>query len=57
MRIASPPQGREMQNTDLKVLVITNLTRNVVESHLRTIFGSYGEIKKIDLPVFAKCAS
>lgn len=38
-----------------KVVVVTNLTRNVVESHLRTIFGFYGEITKVDLPLFGKC--
>ena len=41
---------------DTKVIVVTNLTRNVVESHLKTIFGFYGHITKIDLPVFGKCA-
>lgn len=39
-----------------KVVVITNLTRNVVEAHLRVIFGFYGEVVKIDLPMYAKCA-
>ena len=39
-----------------KVVVITNLTRNVVEGHLRVIFGFYGEVVKIDLPMYAKCA-
>jgi len=38
-----------------KVVIVTNLTRNVVESHLQTIFGIYGQITKIDLPLFAKC--
>ncbi|KAI0347173.1 hypothetical protein BDW22DRAFT_1387179 [Trametopsis cervina] len=37
-----------------KVVIVTNLTRNVVESHLQTIFGFYGEILKIDLPLFGK---
>jgi hypothetical protein len=41
---------------DAKVVIITNLTRNVVESHLQTIFGFYGRILKIDLPLFGKCA-
>lgn len=41
---------------DAKVVIITNLTRNVVETHLRTIFGFYGEISKIDLPLYANCA-
>jgi hypothetical protein len=40
---------------DAKVVIITNLTRNVVESHLQTIFGFYGHIIKIDLPLFGKC--
>jgi RNA-binding protein with serine-rich domain 1 len=39
-----------------KVVVITNLTRNVVEGHLRVIFGFYGEVVKVDLPMYAKCA-
>jgi len=39
-----------------KVVIVTHLTRNVVESHLKTVFGFYGQINKIDLPVFGKCA-
>jgi hypothetical protein len=41
---------------DAKVVVITNLTRNVVEAHLQSIFGFYGEVVKIDLPIYVKCA-
>ena len=41
--------------SDARVVIITNLTRNVVESHLKTIFGFYGHITKIDLPTFVKC--
>jgi RNA-binding protein with serine-rich domain 1 len=41
---------------DAKVVVITNLTRNVVEAHLQAIFGFYGVIVKVDLPTYAKCA-
>ncbi|THH23165.1 hypothetical protein EUX98_g8017 [Antrodiella citrinella] len=37
-----------------KVVVVTNLTRNVVESHLQTIFGFYGDITKVDLPMYGK---
>ncbi|KAJ3535402.1 hypothetical protein NMY22_g6510 [Coprinellus aureogranulatus] len=40
--------------SDAKVVVVTNLTRNVVEAHLQTVFGFYGEISKIDLPLFGK---
>ncbi|THV05507.1 hypothetical protein K435DRAFT_602411, partial [Dendrothele bispora CBS 962.96] len=37
-----------------KVIIVTNLSRNVVEPHLQSIFGFYGHITKIDLPLFAK---
>ncbi|KAJ7904274.1 hypothetical protein B0H14DRAFT_2426434 [Mycena olivaceomarginata] len=37
-----------------KVVIITNLSRNVVETHLKTIFGFYGEIVQIDLPLYGK---
>lgn len=40
-----------------KVVNVTNLSRNVVEAHLRTIFGFYGEIIKVDMPLFGKCTS
>jgi RNA-binding protein with serine-rich domain 1 len=43
------------EKSDAKVVIVNNLTRNVVESHLRTIFGFYGRILKIDLPLFHKC--
>jgi hypothetical protein len=43
------------EKPDAKVVIVTNLTRNVVESHLQIIFGLYGEITKIDLPIFGKC--
>lgn len=45
-----------LEKPHAKVVIVTNLTRNVVESHLQTIFGFYGEIIKIDLPLFGKCA-
>ena len=62
---SASPQSREMDvdmdkpsdsKSEPKVVVITNLTRNVVEAHLRVIFGFYGEVVKIDLPMYAKCA-
>ncbi|EMD40819.1 hypothetical protein CERSUDRAFT_91564 [Gelatoporia subvermispora B] len=46
--------GNGVDKPDAKVVVVTNLTRNVVESHLQSIFGFYGEIVKVDLPVFGK---
>jgi len=45
-----------VNNPDSKVVIVTNLTRNVVQEHLQTIFGFYGEIVKLDLPLFGKCA-
>ena len=41
--------------SDAKVVVVANLTRNVVETHLKSVFGFYGEIIKIELPIYAKC--
>jgi len=38
-----------------KVVVVNNLTRNVLESHLLTVFGFYGQVLKIDVPLFGKC--
>ncbi|GLB33569.1 putative RNA recognition motif containing protein [Lyophyllum shimeji] len=43
-----------VEKQDAKVVIVTNLTRNVAESHLQTIFGFYGPIVKVDLPVFGK---
>ncbi|KZT41092.1 hypothetical protein SISSUDRAFT_982428, partial [Sistotremastrum suecicum HHB10207 ss-3] len=37
-----------------KVVIVKNLTRNVVEQHLKVIFGFYGEITLIDIPTYAK---
>lgn len=48
-------KGKENNLPDAKVVIINNLTRNVVESHLRTVFGFYGQIVKLDLPLFTKC--
>jgi hypothetical protein len=44
------------EKPDAKVVVVTNLTRNVVEAHLQSIFGFYGEVVKINLPTYVKCA-
>ncbi|KAF8484854.1 hypothetical protein DFH94DRAFT_679430 [Russula ochroleuca] len=40
--------------SDVKAIAVTNLTRNVVEAHLQTVFGFYGEVVKIDLPIYVK---
>jgi hypothetical protein len=61
---SSSPQSRDVDvdmdkepedKLDAKVIAITNLTRNVVEAHLQSVFGFYGEVVKIDLPIYVKC--
>ncbi|KAF9246998.1 hypothetical protein BU15DRAFT_21252, partial [Melanogaster broomeanus] len=39
---------------DAKVIVVNGLSRNVAQTHLQAIFGLYGEIVKIDLPLYTK---
>jgi RNA-binding protein with serine-rich domain 1 len=51
---ASP---KNPDKSEAKVIIVTNLTRNVVEAHLNIIFGFYGQITKIDLPLYGKCKS
>ncbi|TRM68314.1 hypothetical protein BD626DRAFT_565160 [Schizophyllum amplum] len=51
---APPKADAETLNPDARVVIVTNLSRNVVDAHLQTIFSFYGMITKIDLPVFAK---
>ena len=38
-------------------IVVEKLTKNVNEAHLREIFGAYGPIKDIDLPMNRQCTS
>ena len=50
--------SNEANKPDSKVVVVTNLTRNLVQEHLQTIFGFYGEIVRFNLPlVLWKCTS
>ncbi|KAG8982103.1 hypothetical protein FRC05_000245 [Tulasnella sp. 425] len=49
-REKSPSGG----DTGPRVVVVQNLTRNVLESHVRVIFGHYGKIKKVDFPTYRK---
>ncbi|KAF9818351.1 hypothetical protein IEO21_02866 [Rhodonia placenta] len=46
--------GHGVEKSHIKVIQVSNLTRNVVDAHLRTVFGFYGHIVKIDLPIFGK---
>ncbi|KAI0832325.1 hypothetical protein BC628DRAFT_1414638 [Trametes gibbosa] len=43
-----------LRKQNAKVVVVTNLTRNVVESHLRAVFGFYGELVKVQVPIYGK---
>jgi hypothetical protein len=38
-----------------KVVIVSNLSRNIVEIHLRHVFSNYGDIRKVDLPLHHKC--
>ncbi|KAF8639700.1 hypothetical protein AX17_000962 [Amanita inopinata Kibby_2008] len=51
---ASAATKPAVDKSDVKVVIVNNLTRNVVESHLQTIFGFYGHVQKVDLPLFGK---
>jgi len=35
--------------------VIEKLTKNVAEDHINEIFGAYGEIKVVDMPMNRQC--
>ncbi|KZT55401.1 hypothetical protein CALCODRAFT_437271, partial [Calocera cornea HHB12733] len=37
-----------------RFVVVSNLTKNVEEYHLKAIFGFYGEILEVDLPRYGK---
>lgn len=54
---SSLPRDRDAAKPGPKVVIVLNLTRNVADAHLRAIFGLYGEIRKVDLPVHARCTS
>jgi hypothetical protein len=49
------PKPTSQEKPEAKVVIVTNLTRNVDQSHLNIVFGVYGQITKIDLPIFGKC--
>ncbi len=47
--------SREREPKQSSKVVVEKLTKNVTEAHLREIFGSYGEIDRLDLPVNRQC--
>ncbi|KAH9918242.1 uncharacterized protein BXZ73DRAFT_92291 [Epithele typhae] len=46
--------GSPPANSTTKVVVVSSLTRNVLEPHLQTIFGFYGDILKMSVPLYVK---
>ena len=51
----SPPR-RSPTRRSAKV-VIEKLTKNVNEDHLRELFGAYGRVREVDLPINKQCTS
>ncbi|KAH8830666.1 hypothetical protein DL96DRAFT_962995 [Flagelloscypha sp. PMI_526] len=52
--ITRSPSPSAKKDGAAKVVIITNLTRNICEAHIHTIFGFYGTISKVDIPVYPK---
>lgn len=55
MSISPPPKPRD--GPGFKVVVVSGLTRNVQKAHLEEIFGEYGKVTGVDLPVLRQCES
>ncbi|KAG0144804.1 hypothetical protein CROQUDRAFT_46772 [Cronartium quercuum f. sp. fusiforme G11] len=45
------------ETNESKIIEISKLTKNVTSRHLREIFGAYGEIRDIDLPIVRRIGS
>ncbi|KAF4637233.1 hypothetical protein G7Y89_g853 [Cudoniella acicularis] len=45
------PSFRQSQSSKKWQVVVEKLTKNVNEDHLREIFGSYGQIRDLDMPM------
>lgn len=63
-REASPPRSSKVRSATLSSeylltvhlqIVVEKLTKNVTEGHLREIFGSFGDIEYLDLPMNRSC--
>ena len=38
-----------------KVIVVSGLTKNVLRGHIEEIFGVYGRVEALDMPLFKVC--
>jgi RNA-binding protein with serine-rich domain 1 len=47
----------EAEDKGFKVVVVSGLTKNVHKGHLEEVFGEYGKITGLDLPLFKVCKS
>jgi RNA-binding protein with serine-rich domain 1 len=48
-------RSRQPKNGGHRVVVVHNLSRNVHKGHLEEIFGHYGKVTGVDLPVARGC--
>ena len=48
-------QSLELLNPNIFQIVVEKLTKNVNEDHLREIFGAYGTIRELELPMNKHC--
>ena len=48
--------GPASDEQGFRVIVVSGLTKNVQRAHLEEIFGEYGRVTGLDLPLFKVCA-
>ena len=49
--------GKPSGPGEFRVVVVSGLTKNVHRGHLEEIFGVYGRVTGVDLPLFRVCKS